>query len=115
MILKIFFQVRGFKNTYILVPRKDANSSTMYQKRGSERERRFSDDQRIIWAEMQQEKRRDKRDLFFIEKDYPSEKERSRRLLLNDKFLKRPPVPPFDKTFNDELWVQEWYMVSIYS
>lgn len=106
-------QVRGFQNTYILVPRNDGISSNIYQKRGSERGRRFSDDERIIWAEMQQEKQRNKRDFILIEEDYPSGKERARRLLLDEKILKRPPIPSFDKTFNDELWVQEWYMVRI--
>lgn len=64
-------------------------------------------DERVVHAEYQKEKKRFKRDYFlpFFE--------RTRRLQSDLSVYKRPPVPSvYDKTFNDELWVQEWYMVS---
>lgn len=97
----------GFKDTYVLIPLQD-NIHASYHKRGAELTKRMLNDERIVYAEIQQEKKRFKRDYFL---PFFEAKPRIRRLQSDLSVYKRPPVPVYDKTFNDELWVQEWYMV----
>lgn len=100
----------GFKNTYILIPLQD-NMYLSHHKRGVELTKRMLDDDRIVYAEIQQERKRYKRDYNF---PFFESKSRVKRLQSDLSVYKRPPVATvYDKTFNDELWVQEWYMVSI--
>lgn len=104
---KSLLQVKGFRNTYILVPL-EADNFITYQKRATDITKRLSNDDRILWAEVQQSKQRFKRDFQLgLEPRL-----RVKRLRGNEKISKRPPIPVYDKTFNDELWVQEWYLVS---
>lgn len=65
-------------------------------------------DDRVVHAEIQKEKKRFKRDFVL---PFFEPQSRVRRLQSDLSVYKRPPVPVYDKTFNDELWVQEWYMV----
>lgn len=80
-----------------------------YHKRGIELTKRMLSDERVVRAEVQEEKKRFKRDYLL---PFFEPKSRERRLQSDLSVYKRPPVPVYDRTFNDELWVQEWYMVS---
>lgn len=99
----------GFENTYILIPLQDGSYAT-HHKRGIELTKRMLGDERVVHVELQQEKKRFKRDVSYV-LPFFEPKQRVRRLQSDLSVFKRPPVPVYDKTFNDELWVQEWYMV----
>ncbi|CAH1107633.1 unnamed protein product [Psylliodes chrysocephalus] len=95
--------VVGFKDTYILVPLKNIYEN--FHKRGMFSSR-LMNDRRIVWAEEQQAKSRQKRDFISIE-DIP--KERVKRIDTNVYEQKRKTITT-DKIFNDELWSQQWYL-----
>lgn len=67
----------------------------------------------MLWAEEQHIKVRQKRDFTTIDpSDVPIT--RVKRYETEKKVFKRPVIPPvMDKTFNDELWNQQWYLVRI--
>lgn len=82
---------------------------TTHHKRGVQLTKRMLNDDRVVRAEIQQEKKRFKRDYLL---PFFQPKSRIKRLQSDLSVNKRPPIPSvYDKTFNDELWVQEWYMV----
>nr|CAI5863688.1 unnamed protein product [Callosobruchus analis] len=94
--------VMGFVDTYILMPVRE-----VYQKRGST-SNSIIYDERLLWAEEQKGKVRQKRD--FLPQD-PADwpKERVKRLEEDPRIFKRP-ISVLDNTFNDELWNQQWYL-----
>ncbi|XP_023311252.1 neuroendocrine convertase 1-like [Anoplophora glabripennis] len=98
--------VNGFSDTYILIPLENVHES---QKRGLQ-PNKLIDDERVLWAEEQHTKVRQKRDFTTIDpSDIP--KLRVKRYETIKKVFKRPVIPPaVDKTFNDELWSQQWYL-----
>lgn len=65
----------------------------------------------MLWAEAQKIKERQKRGYRKILEESEIPLVRSKRLKDDTEVMKRPPVPVYDRTFNDELWTQEWYMV----
>ncbi|XP_044262111.1 neuroendocrine convertase 1-like [Tribolium madens] len=88
--------VLGFKDTYIFIP--IDNVYRNYCKRGMELHKRLSQDNRVLWADVQTKKERQKRDLFHYFLDN------------SDKIVHKKPLYPKGKPFNDELWTQEWYL-----
>ncbi|KAJ8939124.1 hypothetical protein NQ318_012364 [Aromia moschata] len=68
------------------------------------------DVQVVLWAEEQEYKTRQKRDFITLDpSDVP--KIRVKRYEDQRRIYKRPMVAPVvDKTFNDELWSQQWYL-----
>ncbi|XP_017779220.1 PREDICTED: neuroendocrine convertase 1-like, partial [Nicrophorus vespilloides] len=92
-------QVRGFADTYILLPIDDHEGVyPTHLKRGANKSRRLADDDRVLWADHQETKQRQKRDF------YPDD---PRKTYAN---FRRSRPPKIDRTFNDELWSQEWYL-----
>lgn len=110
-VVLTFFQVKGFKNTYIFIPRTENDYSSPH-KRGIDANNGLIGDDRVVWAEHQKIKQRYKRDFMpYLPQDLKT-LSRVKRLRTADKVMKRPQTSAYDKTFNDELWVQEWYLVS---
>ncbi|KAF2901142.1 hypothetical protein ILUMI_05043 [Ignelater luminosus] len=101
-------KVRGFRNTYLLVPMESEYPT--HSKRGMVVSKRLIDDSRVLWADTQQIKQRQKRDYQKLFEELQIPLVRSRRLKDDTEVVKRPPIPVYDRTFNDELWTQEWYM-----
>lgn len=92
----------GFKNTYVFLPL-DNHYVNNHHKRGMVVHKRLSEDNRVLWAEIQHEKFRQKREFlnYFLD-----EADR-----IKDKIHKKPLYTK-GKPFNDELWTQEWYLVN---
>ncbi|XP_050500331.1 neuroendocrine convertase 1-like [Diabrotica virgifera virgifera] len=130
--------VRGFKDTYILIPLENVYEN--HQKRGFF-PKKIANDQRVLWAEEQHVKLRQKRD-FIAEEDIPKErvkrvedipssqrlnssKLRQKRDVMAEEGIpkqrvkrvqdfqireRKTLVTASDQTFNDELWSQQWYL-----
>ncbi|KAG5878303.1 hypothetical protein JTB14_017652 [Gonioctena quinquepunctata] len=110
--------VRGFSDTYILIPLEEAFEN--YEKRGLHSRKIFTDNRvsklsetipfnELCYGEEQQIKSRQKRD-FVIRDESDIPKERVKRYEEDKKINKRPMLSSSDKTFNDELWSQQWYL-----
>ncbi|CAG9766656.1 unnamed protein product [Ceutorhynchus assimilis] len=103
--------VTGFDNTYILIPVANPIFHPNEQKRGTV-PRSLYKDLRIEWAEEQNWKQRQKRDLL-DPADIP--KERVKRIEepvteSYEKIRRKRSTNEIDQTFNDELWNQQWYL-----
>jgi proprotein convertase subtilisin/kexin type 1 len=86
--------VLGFEDTYIFRPLTTRYSG--YVKRGMTFNKRLVEDRRVIWAEPQRGKSRQKRDYL----DY----------FVGNQKIHKKPLHPRARPFNDELWTQEWYL-----
>lgn len=67
-----------------------------------------------MWFEPQEVKQRQKRDFKIVDlSEVPLYRVKRLDDLEDGKMLKKPPLPSYysDRTFNDELWSQEWYLV----
>ncbi|XP_076260552.1 neuroendocrine convertase 1-like [Rhynchophorus ferrugineus] len=116
--------VLGFENTYIFLTTDNPTLLPNERKRGSF-SRNIDNDQRVLWAEEQFGKSRQKRDFLPLDpSDVP--KERVKRIELFDdldqtrpseknktrrkRFVLTADNDQIDHTFNDELWNQQWYL-----
>ncbi|KAK9738053.1 Subtilase family [Popillia japonica] len=99
--------VHGFPDTYLLTPQEEEYPS--HKKRGLDLTKRLTKDARVLWADPQEVKQRQKRD---FREDLLSELPlfRVKRMSDESKFLKKPFRPKLNRLFNDELWTQEWYL-----
>ncbi|XP_030764512.1 neuroendocrine convertase 1-like [Sitophilus oryzae] len=120
--------VLGFDDTYVLLATDNPTLLPNERKRGYTG-KRISDDQRVLWAEEQHVKSRQKRDFQPLDpSDIP--KERTKRVELENtlsrsnenrtkagqiktrkkRFIISVENEKTDHTFNDELWSQQWYL-----
>nr|XP_023021717.1 neuroendocrine convertase 1-like [Leptinotarsa decemlineata] len=99
--------VMGFSDTYILIPLKDTFDNL--RKRGLH-SKKIANDNRVLWAEEQLVKSRQKRDFNLPHDPSDIPKERVKRYQDKRRVYKRPMLASSDKTFNDELWSQQWYL-----
>ncbi|RZB94428.1 neuroendocrine convertase 1-like, partial [Asbolus verrucosus] len=97
--------VLGFPDTYIfIIPE---NTYPNHRKRGMDLSKRLSEDNRVLWAEPQYQKLRQKRDFL----DYATELAFLQpQIKHRRKVFKKLLRPKSNRPFNDELWTQEWYL-----
>ncbi|KAF5270367.1 hypothetical protein FQR65_LT05555 [Abscondita terminalis] len=93
--------VRGFKDTYVLIP---IEEGYVYSKRDNFLSKKLDEDLRVVWYETQQIKERQKRDYKYSVDDL----DELNNEVKFDKLKRNVPIQK--KPFNDELWSQEWYM-----
>ncbi|XP_019768309.2 neuroendocrine convertase 1 [Dendroctonus ponderosae] len=123
--------VIGFEDTYVLTS-SESSPFLLNERKRSQVSRSLSDDQRVLWADEQNWKERQKRDFITIDpSDIPKERvkrvEVSQTNQLNFTYpIEKAPKnnqtqrknrrkryalsTEVDQTFNDELWSHQWYL-----